>query len=193
MLKYSFFILFLIHSLLVIGQINLENTANHHTHQDSSFSCGACSAHLLDANNATLINKYELHYHGVATDSSKTAFHCAGCKSHLGYYQQEGATYQVLNDKVIEKDTSGFHCLSCQMLLFDKEDLSKSEETSSYFSKPTEENRIALDERNKFYKLQGSEATCGRCDSVIGEVDENDSGGFGLRLNVGAIKKEKRQ
>ena len=198
MLKQFFFILFLFHASVLIGQISLEDTANatdhhHHTHQDSSFSCGACNMHLLDANDATAINKYELHYHGIATDSSKTAFHCAGCKSHLGYYHKEDAEYQVLNNKVKEKGNSGVHCLSCQMPLFNKEDLSNSDDTSSYFSKPIEENRIALAERNKFYKLQGSKATCGKCGARIGEVDKNDSGGFGMRLNLGAVKKKKRQ
>ena len=197
MLKHFSFILFLFSTSLLIGQIKIDDTANsighHHTHQDSSISCGACGVHLLDANNATAINKYELHYHGVATDSSKTAFHCAGCKSHLGYHHHENNEYQVINNKIVEKENTGFHCLSCQMSLFKKEDLSNSDETYSNFSKPTEKNRIALAEQNKFYKLQGSKATCGRCGAVIGEVDRNGSGGFGMRLNLEAVKKRKRQ
>ena len=149
--------------------------------------------HLLDANNATVINKYELHYHGIATDSSKTAFHCAGCKSHLGYHHQENNEYQVINNKIVEKEITGYHCLSCQMPLFKKEDLSNSDATYSYFSKPTADNRIALAERNKFYKIQDSKATCGKCGSILGEVTKNDTGGFGMRLNLGAVKKKKRQ
>ena len=199
MFKHFFFALFVFHSSLLIGQVNLEDTSNStnhqhtHTHQDSSFSCGACGGHLLDANNTTAINKSEIHYHGVATDSTKTAFHCAGCRSHLGYHHQGDAKYQVINNKITEKGNSDFRCLSCQMQLFSREDLSSSDDTSSYFSRPIADDRIALDQRNKFYKVQGSKATCGNCDSTIGEVDKNDSGGFGMRLNLGAVKKNKKQ
>ena len=191
-MKYTliFCTLFIFCASVVSAQINIDNI---NLPQDSSYHCNACKSHLFHTDDATILNKKALHYHGVATDSSKTSFHCAGCNGHLGYYQHDEKTYQVLGNKLDEKDTGKFHCLSCQMPLFDKQSLSSSDESYSYFSAPLDEERIALEERNKFYKIQNSAATCGRCDAVIGEANENDSGGFGLRINLGAVGKKKKQ
>lgn len=190
-MKYTllFSIIFVFCASIVNAQINISNA---NLPQDSSYHCKACSGHLFDADDATILNKEALHYHGVATDSTKISFHCAGCNSHIGYYHDHHNTYQVLGDKVEEKDNDRIYCLSCQMPLFNKQSLSNTNESDSYFSAPIDKQRVKLEKRNKFYKIQNSVTTCGRCDAVIGEANENDSGGFGLRINLGAIGKKKR-
>ena len=79
------------------------------------------------------------------------------------------------------------------MPLFEKQSLFTSNESFHYFSAPIDKKRVALAERNQFYKRQIDDVKCGRCDATIGEVRNNDSGGFGIRLNLGAVKKRKKE
>ena len=98
-----------------------QTTENHHTdqhqhtHQDSSYHCGLCASYLFDADEVTTINNTELHYHGIGTDGTKSPFHCAACKSHLGYFNHKHNNYEVLNKNLDKKDTGIFHCSACEM------------------------------------------------------------------------------
>jgi len=177
------------------GQIAVDKVtlSNHHpSHQDSSYHCKMCDKFLFNDNEATILDKKDLYYHGIATNDTKTPFHCAGCDGHLGYYDHKHETYEVINRNVDEKDSAIFHCLSCQMPIFDQKALANSDESFSYFKEPIDKKRIALEERNKFYNIQNSHATCRACKGRIGEVTKNDTGGFGMRLNLGSVKKKKR-
>ena len=174
-----------------------DHSQDHATPQDSSYHCAFCEKHLFDSKDATVINEKELHFHGIATDDTKTPIHCAACKDHLGYYDHEHTTYQVINSHT-EHRNGTFHCLSCQFPIFDEKDLISSDKTNpdnrySYFRQPIDAERIVLEKRNKFYSIKNSNVTCAGCTGRIGEVDKNDSGGFGMRLNLGAVKKKKRQ
>ena len=166
---------------------------DHIAHPDSTYHCGMCDKHLFNVDEATVIDNKELHYHGIATDDSKTPFHCAACKGHLGYYDHEHTTYQVINSHTNKKHNGTFHCLSCQLPIFDQKDLTSSDDRYSYFREPIDKERIALEERNKFYSIKGSNVTCAGCNSRIGEVNKNDSGGFGMRLNLRGVKKKERR
>jgi len=201
--KIFFSLLLMCYSLAIQAQVPTtkdhsghDHASHDHSHdhatQDSSYHCGMCDKHLFDANEATIINKKELHYHGIATENTKTPFHCAACKGHLGYYDHEHTTFQVINSHTDHKKGT-FHCLSCQLPIFDQKDLTSSDDRYSYFRQPIDEERLALEKRNKFYSIKNSSATCAGCTGRIGEVDKNNSGGFGMRLNLSAVKKKKRQ
>ena len=165
---------------------------DHAADQDGSYHCKMCDKQLFNVDEATIIDKKELHYHGIATDDSKTPFHCAACKGHLGYYDHEHTTYQVINSHT-DKHTGNYHCLSCQLPVFDQKDLTSSDDKYSYFREPIDKERIALEERNKFYSIKSGNVTCAACNSKIGEVNKNDSGGFGVRLNLRDVKKKKKR
>ncbi len=196
---------------------------HHHAHQDSSYHCGMCNGHLFDEHEATKINNEELHYHGIGTEDHKTAFHCAGCKGHLGNFNHKHNNYEVLNDKVDQKENGTFYCSVCQMPLFegqavdknaanahgpsvpnipapnvkkgDKQQATKNyNDLYTYFKAPINENRIALEKRNKFYKASKATSTihCRVCDGQLGGLNNNDSGGFGLRVGINKVKKQKK-
>jgi len=159
----------------------------HDSHdQHDSYHCGACNTHLFDADEATIVGENVLHYHGIATEESQSSFHCAACQSHLGYFNHEDSTYQVINNKIGEGD-SQFYCAACQFPLFNSETLASKGESSSFFSEPIHSDRIKLDDRKKFYKIDGPNAVCGRCNSRFGDYNKNGSGGFGLRINLGPL------
>ncbi len=179
-------------SSLAQSQIKVSDSIEHFSHQDSSYHCGQCNHHLFDAEEATAISPHTLHYHGVGTDSTETAIHCSACRSHLGYYNHQHNLFKVIGDKLGEEEETVYHCLSCLMPLFDKQSLFTSNASFYYFSTPIDKERVALAERNQFYKRQIDDVKCRRCDSPIGEVHHNDSGGFGMRLNMDAMKRRKK-
>ena len=51
---------------------------------------------------------------------------------------------------------------------------------------------ITIKESNKFYKLAGSDIICKHCNDRIGDINKNDSSGFGVRLNINQVKKKKQ-
>ena len=177
------------------GQINTDQDIQdgdaHHTHQDSSYHCGICDSYLFDSHEVSNINNNELHYHGIGTSESQTPFHCAGCSTHLGYYNDKHDHYQVLNQNVDKKESGKFHCLACQMPLFDQQ--VKADDSSTYFKQPIAEGRIVLDDRMKFYKVTDSHLTCKSCKGHIGSINRNNTGGFGMRLNLSKVKKKRRK
>jgi len=176
------------------GQISINTlTVQEAMHQDSAYHCTMCEEHLFDTEEGTIIGE-EIHYHGVATDETITAFHCVGCSSHLGYHNHETVTYQLVNTNVAQDDTNAFLCLSCQMPIFDQQALTDSDDSFYYFDEPIDKERIVLEERNKFYtaEAQTPNLKCSACKGIIGEVSPNNTGGFGLRVNLNAVKKKKR-
>ena len=64
--------------------------------------------------------------------------------------------------------------------------------TPNKFGWPGQDLKKVQGERNQFYKRQIDDVKCRRCDSPIGEVHHNDSGGFGMRLNMDAMKRRKK-
>lgn len=160
---------------------------NHDSHdKHDSYHCGACNTHLFDANEATLVSDNVLHYHGIATNDSQKSFQCAACQSHLGYFNQADSTYQVISNTIGENDTH-FYCAACRFPIFNSEAFISSKGSSSLFSDPIKEERIKIDNKKKFYKIDGPNAVCGRCQSRLGDYNKNGSGGFGLRINLGPV------
>ena len=183
-------------SSLVYSQNHTHDSSGHNhdhaTHQDSSYHCASCNHHLFDAEKATPISSHVLHYHGVATDNTQTAIHCKGCSSHLGYYNHQHSLFQVIGDKVGQEEETTFHCLACLLPLFEEQSLFTSNKSFHYFSTPIDKKRIALAERNQFYKKQADSVKCRNCDAAIGKAHSNHSGGFGLRLNLKSVKRQKK-
>ena len=175
---------------------------HHHAHQDSSYHCGMCSSYLFDTDEVTNINNTDLHYHGIGSEEHKSTFQCAACNSHLGFYNHKHNNYEVLNKSVVKKDGGIFHCAACQMPLFeanavDKQPVKKQtadnyNDLYTFFKAPINEDRIALEKRNKFYKTTDSDIHCRVCDGQLGGLNNNDSGGFGLRVNINKVKKQKK-
>ena len=179
-------------SSLAQSQNNTSDSFTH-SHENSAYHCAQCSHHLFDAEEATAISPHVLQYHGVGTDSTRTAIHCRACSSHLGYYNQQHNLFQVIGDKLWKEEETPFRRLSCLLPLFEEQSLFTSNDSFYYFSTPIDQERIALAERNQFYKRQIDDVKCGRCDATIGEVRENNSGGFGVRLNLSAINKQRKK
>ena len=153
-----------------------------------------CEKYLFASHEATNVDNTHIHYRGIGTDETKSTFHCSACSTHLGYYNHEQDSYQVLNGNVDKKDNGKFHCSFCQMPLFDQQELDNADDLYTYFNSPIAENRIALEERNKFYKVTTeSHLKCKSCNSLLGSAIQNDSGGFGIRLNLDKVKKRKRK
>jgi len=190
------------------AQIDIERikhaSEDHHIQQDSAYHCGLCEKYLFDVYESTEVDEDHLHYHGVGTDDSKKAIHCSGCESHLGYYDHEHNHFLVSGDNVDKADTGIFHCAACRLPVFDEQErfsqeIIDQEEASTdnnyfYFKKPIKEDRINIDDRKKFYKvaLGSPQVTCRGCNGRIGEVDLNHTNGFGVRINLGSVKKRKR-
>lgn len=180
-------------SSIAQSQIKVSDSNEHSSHQDSSYHCAQCNHHLFDADEATAINPHTLHYHGVGTDSTETAIHCSACRSHLGYYNHQHNLFKVIGNKIGKEEETPFQCLSCLLPLFEEESLFTSNDSFHYFSTPIDKERIDLAERNQFYKRQIDDVKCRRCGAGLGDVHNNDSGGFGMRLNLGAVKKRKKK
>jgi|GEM_PF-3189188 len=190
--------LFLLGVPLAQGQISIDKAKphadGHSGQQDSAYHCGMCNKYLFGVHEITNIGGDLLHYHGIGTDGTKSSIHCSGCNNPLGYYNHEHHNYQVLNKNIDKKDSGEFHCSSCQMPLFSQQDIGSTDERYFYFEEPIKKDRIEFKERNKFYKVTGSHITCKACNARIGSVSPNDDGaGFGIRLNIGSVKKRGRR
>ncbi len=188
------FIIYLFFVPFAQGQIDidkLKHASEDHAHQDSSYHCGMCNANLFGSHEATIIDNNQLHIHGIGTDENRSPFHCSGCSSHLGYYNHEHDHYEVDLKSLDQKSTGKFHCAACQLPIFDEQELTSSDEFSSHFKQPIDQDRIVVKGIEKFYKVAGSHISCKACNGRLGEVSLNDSRGFGLRINLGAVKKKK--
>ncbi len=194
MFKNMLFLTFLLYASFGYSQITPDKitvTTNHVDH-DHAYHCNACHTHLFDAAESTII-KNEIHYHEPATDNNSVAFTCAGCSSPLGYLTDN--LYQLSNDKVNQKN-SVYHCAACQAAVFDAQNLNRSDNSFSYFSTPIEQAIITTNtERRKFYKMEADKEAiqCAVCEINFGKVvQDNDTGGFGVRVNINSVNKKRK-
>ncbi len=179
-----------------------QHDANHkhdthaHEHQHDSQQCGLChgslleqesgSALLLNEEEASFLEKYNLHYHGLTESETHSAFQCAGCQKHIGFFDHEASTYQVFNSNISEEDAQ-FYCAACQSPIFKTEELSLKGDSTTSFTKSVNNNSVLLDNKGKYYVVPGVKDVCGRCQSRLGEYNKNGSGGFGVRVNLGPL------
>ena len=179
-------ILSLICALTVSLGLAQEDSNSH-----EAYHCAMCAKYLFDSDDAVLLSDNELHYHGIATDHEQSAFHCSGCKNHLGYFSLKDSTYQASIENVGGSSSLGYTCTACQWPLFDSTSLEKKTDEVLIFSRALDANRVKIDTRPKFFKVElpNNELKCRWCDARIGSVQENESGGFGLRIHLGAVKK----
>lgn len=182
------------------GQISKDQVKpiiadHHHVHHEGANHCGICSNYLFDPHEIANINNTEQHYHGIGTEDHKSVFHCAVCNSHLGYYNHKHNIYEVLNKYVDKKEGGVFYCAACQIPLFEEHTVGKHvtnkqpvntytyNELYTFFKVPINEDRIALEKRNNFFKARESTIHCSVCDGQLGGLNKSDSGGFGFRIS----------